>query len=176
MTRIISLLIIALFSVGAIAGCEANVYGTNNSSLGDNDYFEEPISERSKKYTGVLETSNKFIESFANGQLDDAYELLDPRLQDVVSVQKFEQMHETIRTDFGPLVEYKPMQWGFSTNSKLKNTVVSIKIVIHERSETFYILNFEDNGKYQRIIGFNITPRASGERVVSAAGRAHGLN
>ena len=176
MKRYLSLLIVGMTASVLISGCEASIHGTHNSSQGDNDYFEEPISERSEKYSAALETSNRFIESFTEGQLADARAILDQRLQEVVSAEDFEKMHQKIMSDFGSFVEYKPMQWGFSTNSKLENILVSIKIVVHESSQTFYVLNFEDDGNYQSIIGFNISPRANNESVAQAASRAHGLN
>ncbi|MDH5620275.1 MAG: hypothetical protein OEZ11_16810, partial [Gammaproteobacteria bacterium] len=121
-----------------VGGCDVNLHGTHNSSQGDNDYFEEPITERSIKYSGALETSNLFVDSFAKGQLSDARSLLDPRLQAAVSEQEFASLHQKVQENFGSFVEYKPMQWGFTTTSRLPNTVVSTKIVIHEGSETFY--------------------------------------
>jgi len=174
MTRLISLSITVILAL--ISGCDVGVYGTHNSSQGDNDYFEEPISGSSKKYAPALETSNRFIESFAGGQLETALEILDPRLQEAISVEGFEEMHQKILDDFGPMVEFKPMQWGFSRNSQLENIVVSVKIVIHDKGQTFYILNFADDDSYQRIIGFKIVPRVNNERVMQGANRAPGLN
>jgi hypothetical protein len=174
MTRSSFLLTVGLIAPVLIAGCELSVDGTNNSSLGDNDYYEEPISERSEKYATALDISNKFIEFLVDGQLTNAHGLFDSRRQEVLSIEDFEKTYREILSDFGPFVEYKPMQWGFSTNLKLENIVVSIKIVGHEKSETFYVLNFEDNGIYDRIIGFSITARSEGERVAQAADRAHG--
>ena len=176
MTRFFSFLIVGVIASVLIGGCDPSFHATNNSSQGDNDYFEEPISERSEKYSAALETSNKFIELFADGQLANARALLDSRLQEVVSDEDFEKMHQKVFSDFGPFLAYKPMQWGFSTNSELENIVVSIKIVVHESSQVFYILNFEDDGSYQNIIGFNISPRANDESVAQAATRAPGLD
>lgn len=176
MMRIFSASVLAFMVLTLVGGCEVNLHGTHNSSQGENDYFEEPITERSIKYSAALETSNSFIHSFAKGQLADARGFLDPRLQEVVSEQEFASLHEQVQANFGSFVEYKPMQWGFTTTSQLPNTVVSTKIVIHENSETFYVFNFEDDGVYDHIIGFNITPRADGERVAQGASRARGLN
>jgi hypothetical protein len=158
-----------------ISGCEANFQGTNNSSQGDNDYFEEPLSSHSKKYSAALETSNDFVQSLSEGRLTDARDLLDPRLQAIVTEDDFRSMYAQVLRNFGPFVEYKPMQWGFSKSARLENVVVSIKIVVHKNTETFYILNFEDNGIYDRIIAFRIVPRSDGERVFQAAAHAYGL-
>jgi len=168
--------IFLFLALAFVCGCEANLHGTHNSSQGDNDYFEEPISGFSKKYSAALETSNKFVELLSEGRLIDAHSLFDPRLQEAVSEEQLQSLYDTqVLEHFGSIVEYKPMQWGFSRYSKLENIVVSTKIVIHEKTGAFYVLNFEDNGIYDRIIGFSITPRSDGERVAQGANRAYGL-
>lgn len=173
--RLISLTL-AVLPLALVSGCEANLHGTINSSQGDNDYYEEPISEYAKKYSAALVTSNKFVELLSEGRLVDAHGLFHPRLKEVVSEEQFRSLYDAqVLEKFGSIIEYKPMQWGFTVHSKLENVVVSTKIVIHENSEAFYTLNFEDNGIYDHIIGFNITPRSGGERVVQGANRAHGM-
>jgi len=158
-----------------IAACDTGMSTFNNSSSGDNDYFEEPLSERSEKYANALETSNAFVEALAAGEPEAAYKLLDSRLQASLPSEQFNALSDQIVGTFGPFKEYKKMQWGFGKNSKLENIVISIKIVVHEDTETFYILNFEDNGRYRRIIAFNIVPKDDGDRVSTAAGWAKGL-
>lgn len=155
-----------------LAACEASVGSTNNSSQGDNDYFEEPISDGSKKYTPALETSNAFVENFALGKIPEARELFDPRLQAVISEEQLRSAHAQILQNFGPLLEYKSMQWGFGTHSSNPNVLVSVKIVIHGNSETFYVVTFEDDGLYDRITGFKIYPKGTADRVAQAANRA----
>lgn len=159
-----------------MSGCEGSIHGTNYSSQGGNDYFEEPISESSRKFSAALETSNQFIESLSEGRFADAHSLMDTRLQKILSEDDLQSLHAQVLEKFGLFVEYKPMQWGFSTNSKLEDIVVSIKIVVHENSETYYVLNFEDNGIYDRIVAFNILPRSDGDTVGQAAGWAYGLD
>lgn len=172
-----SVLTTALIFVSALlSGCEFNVSGTYNSSKDSNEYFEEPLSETVEKYAAALETSNQFVESFGSGDAKRSWSLLHSRLREIVSEDGIAGMQHRTEMDFGSFVEYKPMQWGFSTNSKLANTVVSIKIVVHEKTQVFYILNFEDDGQYQTILGFNIVQRKDNESIATAAGQAHGLN
>jgi len=154
-----------------LVACETNVSSTNNSSQGDNDYFEEPISDRSRKYLPALDISNAFVEYFAQGQLAEARELFDPRLQAIISKEQLQSAHARVLENFGPLLEYKPMQWGFGTHSSKPNVLVSVKIAIHQSSETFYVVTFEDDGIYDKIIAFNIYARSAGERVAQAANR-----
>ena len=153
------------------AACDVNSSSANNSSQGDNDYFEEPISERSEKYSPALETSNAFIEHFSHGQLVEARGLLDPRLQAIISEEQFLALHEQMLNEYGPLLEYKPMQWGFATHTKRPNVLASVKIAIHQNAEMFYVITFEDDGIYDRIIGFKVRAKGEGERVPQAAFR-----
>ena len=153
------------------AACDLNSSSANNSSQGDNDYFEEPISERSEKYSPALETSNSFIEYLSRGQLVSARGLLDPRLQAIISEEQFLAIHEQVLNEYGPLIEYKPMQWGFGTHTKRPNVLASVKIAIHQNGETFYVITFEDDGIYDKIIGFKVRAKGEGERVPQAAFR-----
>ncbi|MEO0423020.1 MAG: hypothetical protein AAF184_11825 [Pseudomonadota bacterium] len=148
---------------------------TLNSSEGDNDYFEEPLSGPARKYATALEVSNQFVESFGSGDAEAVYALLDPRLQQVFSMEELTAFMERISGNIGPLVEFKPMQWGFSTFGELPNIVVSTKIAIHENTEVFYVLNFPDDGSYKGLVGLNVSPKAPGESLSDGANRAHGL-
>ena len=154
-----------------LVGCESEYRISNNSSQGDNDYFEEPISDRSEKYSQALNVSNQFVERFVNGELEAVHELMDPRLREKAPIETLQEMRETVVSNFGRMVEFKPMQWGFATHSSFENVVISVKIVIHEKSEAFYVLKFEDDGRYSRIIGFNNWPRNAGASVSHAFDR-----
>ena len=171
---------LALYSLALVpisflfTACEANLNFANNSSQGDNDYFEEPISEGSREYAPALETSNTFIELFASGQLEESRELLDPRLSSIVSDEEFESLHQQLLDMAGPMTEYKPGQWGFGTNSRQPGVLVSLKITIHERGRIFWILKFEEGGTYDRLIGFKWRTPDPDERVGHAIMRAFG--
>ncbi len=175
MRRLIrNVLAVALIFV-AIFGCELDVRTTDNAGINGRDYSEEPISEKSKKYSMALETSNRFIEFLAGGRTADARSLLDLRLGKEVSETQLHSMYDQVVKNFGPYLEHKPMQWGFTTDSELKGIVISTKIVIHRDSEVFYIFNFEADGSYRRIVSFNITPRSANESIADGARRAYGL-
>lgn len=167
---------VTLISLALVSACEPSAQMTNNSSQDGNDYFAEPLSAHSEQYSAALKTSNNFIEALSQNQLDEAYGLLDPRLQAAFLEKDFRASYESVIQEFGAIVEYKPMQWGFATNPRLENVVISVKIVVHENAEAFYILNFEDDGHYQRIIAFKVHRRSDGERVVQAAAKAYGLD
>ena len=158
-----------IFIVLLLSACEIDSGWTHNSIKGDIQYFEEPLSERAQTYSQALETSNAFIESFSSGQLDEAKELFNARLQTDVSQEDLQRLHEQFLEHFGPMLEYKPMQWAFAKRTEKPDVVASVKIVMHQNSETFYVLTFEDDGKYERILGFRVIAKNEDERVAQAA-------
>ena len=155
-----------------ITACEANLNFANNSSQGDNDYFEEPISDRSSQYAPALETSNTFVELFAAGRLDEVRALFDPRLNNMVSDEQLQSMHQQLLGAVGSMTEYKPGQWGFGRNSRQPGVLVSLKIAMHERYRIFRVLKFEEGGTYDRLIGFKFRTPDPDERVAHAIVRA----
>ena len=86
-----------------------------------------------------------------------------------MSIEELKALREQVFDAWGPVVEYKPMQWGFATGFENGEDVIySTKIVVHEDSSGFYILAFPDDGAYREILGFNIRPRNGNERVTEA--------
>ena len=162
----------AIVLAALLSACETDYYVSNNSSQGDNDYFEEPISERSEKYAPALELSNQFIEHFSTGDIEAIRQLMDPRLRELAPADTLQTMHETVASHYGPVVEFKPMQWGFATHTKPDNVLVSVKIVIHANGEAFYVFKFEDDGEYDQIIAFNIWSRDKNAPVSAAVAKA----
>lgn len=169
--KTVLLAIVASLST-VLCACEASYYISNNSSQGDNDYFEEPISERSKKYASALDTSNRFIEHFTSGDMQAVRELMDPRLRQKAPVEALQSMYENVDSHYGSLVEFKPLQWGFATHTDFENVLVSVKIVLYDKGQAFYTFKFEDNGVYNQIIGFKIWPRENNATVNEAVAKA----
>ena len=156
-----------MIAVLGLAACGMEFTEKNNSSLGDDDYFEEPISDRSKRFTPALETSNLFVERFSDGQLSEARELFDEGLRDAVTLEDLASLHSQVLTNFGEFVEFKPMQWGFtSLREENQKVVYSTKIVIHEDSGAFYILRFQENSGYKTISGLHIQPRVGNQAII----------
>ena len=150
-----------------LVACDPEFIVKNNSSQGGDDYFEEPISDRSKRFALALETSNLFVERFADGQIAEARELFDQSLSDAVTLADLASLHSEVITNFGEFVESKPMQWGFtSLREGDQDVVYSTKIVIHENSGTFYILRFLMDSGYKTINGLHIQPRVGNQRVI----------
>ena len=152
-----------------LSACEFDSSWTHNTNQGDNQYFEEPLSDDAQKYSQALETSNAFVESFARGRLEEAKGLLNSNLQAGISEEEFRLLHEQLLENFGPMLEYKPMQWGFATRSETPNVIASVKIIVHENAETFYVLTFEDDGIYEQILGFRVIEKSGEARIADAA-------
>ena len=169
--RLLEILVYLLVST-SLAGCEFNLNSTHNSSEGDNDYFEESIKEPSIKYRAALETSNRFVEIFSRGEIPMSYELLNDALRKTLSVQDLESVYGEMMGALGPIVEFKPMQWGFSKRMiDGEDVLISTKIVIHKNGGAFYFVIFLDDGVFRRIAGFNIQQRVGNERVVAGISR-----
>ena len=162
----ISGLFLILLSGFFVSGCEFDSHISVNSSEGDNDYFEEPLTARSEKFSPALEISNKFIDLFSSGQLDEARGLFDEEFSQTVSPEDLRSIRQQVLDGFGPMTEYLPMQWGFSTLTEDGEKVVySTKIVVHEKAAAFYIFAFADDEKYDRIYGLNVRRRNGDETI-----------
>lgn len=165
-------LLIGLGPVIWIIGCEADLYVTANSSNEEDDYFEEPVPSKFRRLEPALETSNLFIDLLYGGRIDDLYKTFDQTLRQNVSPDELRTLRQKLLSQFGPVIEYKRSQWGFSSRREIEEDVVySIKIVVHENSEAFYILRFIDDGNFTKISAFSIQPRRENERVKQAVDR-----
>ena len=159
--------LIALLSFAV--GCEVIYSENNNSSDGDNDYYEEPISTRSKRYSPALDVSNKFLEHMTNERFSDALSLFNKSAKGDSAPNHMKLFRDMLVEEYGYIVEYKPMQWGFTSRMEAGEDVLySIKIVIREKSEVFYIFRFIDDGMYEEISRLQIEPRLHGARIIES--------
>jgi hypothetical protein len=150
---------VALLLVGS--GCDGEVVIANRSGTVKDDYLEEPISERSKKYENALLVSNAVLDKVRSGEYETIYkEFFDPRLRSILDEPKFTAMMKQIEAHFGPMTRYKPMQWGFVPRKEAgEKLLYSVKIVEHEKGAMRCLFVFADDGKYQRVLGFYAKPR-----------------
>ena len=153
-----------------LSACEFTYSG--NSSSGDNDYFEEPLSSIVEKYDPALRSSNLFVSRFGDDQIQALHDSLSAPLKEAVSIEDIRALHEKIINGAGEVAEFLPQQWAFRTGVENEVDVIySTKIVFHENTELFYILVFLDDGKYERIHGIKIRNRYPGERVMAGVER-----
>ncbi len=153
-----------------LSGCEFSFSG--NSSSGDNDYFEEPLSDIVEKYGPALESSNKFVSRFRDAQIDALHADFTDSLKESISIDDTRALHDTVIDAAGQMTEFLPQQWAFKTGEKDGQDVLfSTKIVVHESGELFYVLMFMNDGKYDKVQGIKINTRYSGERVIEGVNR-----
>ncbi len=152
-----------------VSGCEFDFNVSNNSSQGENDYFEEPLSDTSIEYEAALDISNTFVQLVSEGAFGDAHNLFDDELKENVSIEDLRGMRKSIDGAFGPFVEFKTMQWAFESGSENgEDFVYSTKIVVHQKTDAFYIIGFVDDGRYEKIAGISVRQRDGDERVAQA--------
>jgi len=162
-------LLVVFVASSQLAGCETDYTVVQSSSQEGVDYAEEPLTEWSSKYSTALETSNRFIEAFSAGVPGDIRILLDYRLDEDVSDEDLLGLRDKILATYGPIVEYKPSQWGFAVGPTDDQYMFSVKIVVHEKQQVFYIFRFEANSEYDKLMGFTFRGRASGLRLSDVA-------
>lgn len=62
---------------------------------------------------------------------------------------------------YGPVREFKPMQWSFGTRVENgRELLYSTKLVDHEKGRIRYIFVFDNDDKYERLVGFHWRPYA----------------
>lgn len=150
-----------------VSGCEFSVSG--NSSQGENDYFEEPLSDVVKKYEPALQTSNVFVARFQDNKIDEMYEDFSGSLKERVSIEALQETRDGAIDAVGDVIEFLPQQWAFKTGEEDGEDILySTKIVVHERAEFYYILAFADDGQYEKVDGIKIHPRKGNERIIEA--------
>ena len=148
------LIIVALMASSQMIGCETDYKVAQSSTQGGDGYVEEPLTEWSESYSAALNTSNKFVDAFSAGQLRDLRALLDPRLSEDVSDATLAEFRDKMIATYGPVIEYKPMQWSFAAGPEGYDYLYSVKIVVHEKQPVYYLLKFEADSAYDRILGF----------------------
>ncbi len=168
--RVFSLLAVAVICCTMLTACEFS-YWTNSSS-GGNDYFEEPLSGMSEKYDLALQTSNRFVRGIKESQINEICETFTDALKEANSLEDTRASYDQITNLAGGVSEFLPQQWAFMTGIEDGVDVIySAKIVIHEKGEYFYVFEFLDDGKYDKINGFRIQPRRADEDVIAGIAR-----
>ena len=158
---ILVLLVLIIF-----VGCE--IHGSIGGSSGtvDDDYVEEPISKAFIKYEKALRTSNNLVEKIIRSEYSDIYENfvkegMKSQLNEAIIIKA---CSETVGA-MGPILGYKIGQWGFfPINKDGKDYLISNKIIEHKKGLLNYSFMFEDNGKYEKIVGISIMPRKGARR------------
>ncbi|MBK7643072.1 MAG: hypothetical protein IPJ19_08470 [Planctomycetes bacterium] len=154
----VSLFLLAPF----LGGCGGGGADALRSGPETDDYIEEPLREEVKPYENALRVSNQVLDLLKTGDSKTVYEkYLDPRLQAKAPAEQFAKPVEATLKAYGPMKEYKPLQWGFvhGTTPEGMKTIYVTKIVQHERGMLRYHFLFEDDGKYAQLIGIEVKAR-----------------
>ena len=149
-----------MLSFTLIAGCELDFNLQSNSGIRsgnlDNDYIEQPLSKNVNKYKQALNTSNEIIDLIQvrdYGQVYDRY--LDASAKQRIDKTVFMKVMSDNEENWGAVVKYKPMQWGFYPRTEDGDDLLhSVKIVEQSKDMMKYIFTFKDDDQYQKVIGF----------------------
>ena len=159
--RSFQILFLSICCLFFTVACDLKVTSANRSGTLDDDYVEEPLSESSKSYAQILNTSNDIIELIRTKDYDKIHSLhVEDRMKDILSTDKLSEAFDGAYGAMGAWVEYKPQQWGFlPTNENGVDYIVSYKIVMHENGRLDYAFAFEKDGTHTKFVGFKIVPR-----------------
>lgn len=152
----------SLLLTGALlCACEVKFDANNRSGTLDDDYVAEPLSDMSRKYEHALQISNTFIDRIESDELDSIYEkLFSSELRSLISRNDFQNMVGQIYKAKGKIIRFKKMQWGFISGTENgRDFIGSVKIVEHENGMMKYLVVFEDDDKFDKIIGFRFKER-----------------
>ncbi len=125
------------------------------------EYVEGPLTESAKRYEHVLEVSNAIVQKLQAKDAHGVYaDFLAPELQKEVPETTFLANLQKTESLFGPIKTFKPMQWLFqAAPGDGVARIASTKIVEHERGMLRYTFTFLDDGKFEKVIGFDAHPR-----------------
>ncbi|MCK0152929.1 DUF3887 domain-containing protein [Alcanivorax sp. S6407] len=160
MSNKISLLVL-LFILSLIAACDVSINAANRSGDIEDDYVAEPLSSMSKKYANALEVSNQLVEYMKAGDPESVYtELLSDSLKKTLSEQVWKDQVSQLTYAKGEIINYKKMQWGFVPfEQDGSDFIASIKIVEHEAGMMKYSVVFNDDGVFDKVVGFHLKER-----------------
>jgi len=144
-----------------LGSCSVEINTANRSGTVSDDYIEEPISEKSKKYSAALESSNKLIELIKKKEFQKIHgSFVDDSMKSVLTEQVLENSYTEAVNAMGDIVEYKQNQWGFvPTKNDDLEYVTSYKIVFHEKGRLDYSFSFKLEGDQSKIFRIALKPR-----------------
>ena len=144
-----------------ISACNFSVYSGERSGTVSDDFIEEPIKERSLKYKRALTISNSVIEKIREGKYNDIESLyIRDDMKKALAADVIKLLIDGAIDAMGPIKGYKKMQWGFvPAEENGVDLLFSFKIVQHENGALNYAFVFQDDKKYQKLVGLVIKPR-----------------
>lgn len=115
-----------------------------------------------KKYERALEVSNAIVRRMSAKEYEAIYDdYFLPELRSIVPKNEFMNSMRRFDSDFGPIVDYKPDQWGFTVRKENGRKVLySTKIVRREKGFVKYHFVFQP-GSYENLSGFYFKERTA---------------
>jgi len=153
----------------ALAGCEVRFATGHRSGTVNDDYVGEPLTDDVKKYEGALDVCNEFVRRLKKGEYEAIHaQLCAPSLQKSAGTKGIERIDQDAVSRLGAMKSYKPLQWGFATKVEAgRKFLCSVKIVEYERGKIRFNFVFDDDGKYDKLIGIHTRewegPQAPGQ-------------
>lgn len=157
-------LLITFIAMFSLTACD-KVSGTFNDSLRSgtsaNEDIEAPLSEKAERYRHALEVSNQFLSLWQQQEFQTIHdELVDPEVQDKLSVEKLSEIYNNVEQTFGEFVSFKPKQWAFEPKkAKKQYFLFSIKTVEHKGAKLNYLFQFVLDGEFKKLAGVYVRER-----------------
>jgi len=155
--RIFILLLVSTW----LFACDFNANTNIRSGTLEDDYVEEPLSSLAQRFENALYTSNSLVDHLDSNKIDAIYRnIFSDELRANISLKDFKELVGKIKSVKGEVVSYKKMQWGFTNIiEERRNLIGSTKIVEHEKGMMKYLLVFNNDGNFDRIVGFHFKER-----------------
>lgn len=159
--RIFLSILLFVLSVESASAVGIKFRINNRSGTLDDDYVAEPLSKLSKKYENALKVSNEILVKIKAKNYSSIYDVyFDEKLKTMLSKERFETQMLNLEGEYGDLVRFKKMQWGFFTTEENGETFLcSKKIVEHQRTMLKYLFVFRNDGDFYKIVGIQIRER-----------------
>lgn len=176
--RFAATLLLSLITVSSISACNYDTRASGRSGTYQDDYLANPIHEDFIEYKNALKVSNEVLDLMIAGDsqtIADDYVLEE--LKPLLGEKEIAEVIAKAESQYGKIVSYKPMQWGFEPrveNGKRDksefNRIVaekygdkkaakkipilfSVKIVEHEKATVNYWFQFPADDEYSKLLG-----------------------
>ena len=111
---VVALVVVLTAMTLVLSGCNYDTRASGRSGTYQDDYMESPIDEEFTAYRPALDASNEIIALMQTGDANHCRQLCVDELKPLLTEADIQKVIDSSTEKFGPIVEYKPMQWGLS--------------------------------------------------------------
>jgi hypothetical protein len=153
---------VLLVALALLSACDFSPQTNIRSGSLDDDYVEEPLGDFAKRFENALAVSNTFIDLYKSNDFEAIYQdIFSDELRRKVSLDQVRELLGKVKSAKGEIIRFKKMQWGFFNYfEEGRNLIASTKIVEHENGLMKYLFVFDNDGKFEKIVGFRFKERA----------------